>query len=199
MRRLHLDLSHTAVCLKYFQARSLIALSLIQSKWKGGGCPQSISGPRHAEIPSGAAHPCASTGSFWLSFSSSGPRHFCTSDVGCSSHSPTPPSRWLPTFPHGAWSCALTSVGSPDLLHAVPHEDDAGQLREGLDDVEVAQGAHLEEGHAVLLGVGARLLGRHLPLEGQVQPVSHQDPGDTRGVLQQGKEGRNHGCTQRPA
>lgn len=164
--------------------------------------PQSTSDPRHAELPSGAAHPRASTGSLWLSFSLSGPRHFSTSG-GCSSHSPTPPTRAdtaprlhvSPNFPHRAPSCPLTSVGPPDLLHAVPHEDDAGQLREGLDDVEVAQGAHLEEGHAVLLGVGARLLRWHLPLEGQVQPVSHQDPRDTWGMLEQGRKCRNHGYT----
>lgn len=69
----------------------------------------------------------------------------------------------------------LTSVGPPELLHAVPHQDDARQLREGLDDVEVAQRAHLEEGHAVLLGVGPRLLRGNLPLEGQVQAVADQD------------------------
>lgn len=61
-----------------------------------------------------------------------------------------------------------TSVGPPELLHAVPHEDDARQLREGLDDVEVAQGAHFKEGHAVLLGVRSRLLRGNLPLECQM-------------------------------
>ena len=72
----------------------------------------------------------------------------------------------------------LTSVGLPELLHAVPHEDDPGQLGERLNDVEVAQRADLEEGHAVLLGVGAGLLRGHLPLKGQVEPVPHQDPWD---------------------
>lgn len=146
---------------------------------------------------------CPSLCQHRLSFSLSSPRHFSTSG-GCSSHCSTP-STWAatapqlhvsPNIPPSAASCPLTSVGSPDLLHAVAHEDDAGQLREGLDDIEVAQGAHLEEGHAVLLGVGACLLRWHLPLEGQVQPVPHQDPRDTWGVLQQGKKWRNHGYTQ---
>lgn len=65
----------------------------------------------------------------------------------------------------------------------MPHQDDARQLREGLDDVEVAQGAHLEEGHAVLLGVGPRLLGGHLPFEGEVQTVADQDSRHSRGML----------------
>lgn len=76
-------------------------------------------------------------------------------------------------FPHGASSSLLTSVGSPDLLHAVPHEDNTGQLREGLYDIEVAQGADLEKCHAVLLRVSPGLLCWHLPLEGEVKPVSH--------------------------
>lgn len=67
----------------------------------------------------------------------------------------------------------LTSVWSPELLHAVPHQHDARQLRERLHDVEVAQRADLKEGHAVLLGVGAGLLRGHLPLEGQVEPVAY--------------------------
>lgn len=90
--------------------------------------------------------------------------------------------------PHGASSALLTSVGSPDLLHAVPHEDDTGQLREGLYDVEVAEGADLKKRHAVLLRVSPGLLRRHLPLEGEVKPVSHQDPRDTGGMLQKRKE-----------
>lgn len=61
-----------------------------------------------------------------------------------------------------------TSVGPPELLHAMPHEDDARQLRERLDDVEVAQWAHFKEGHAILLGVRPRLLGGNLPLESQM-------------------------------
>lgn len=77
----------------------------------------------------------------------------------------------------------LTSVGPPELLHAVPHQDDARQLRERLDDVEVAQRAHLEERHAVLLGVGPGLLGGNLTFEGQVQAVAHQDPRHARSVL----------------
>lgn len=77
----------------------------------------------------------------------------------------------------------LTLVGSPEAVHAVPHQDDAGQLREGLGDVEVAQRADLEEGHAQLLGVHLRLLGGHLPLVGQVEAVAHQDLGHPRCML----------------
>lgn len=81
------------------------------------------------------------------------------------------------------WRSGLTSVGPPELLHAVPHQDDARQLRERLDDVEVAEGADLEEGHAVLLGVGPGLLCGDLALEGQVEAVAHQDPGHARSML----------------
>lgn len=59
------------------------------------------------------------------------------------------------------------------------HQNDARQLREGLDDVEVAQRANLEEGHAVLLSVRPRLLGGNLPFEGQMQPVAYKDPRHT--------------------
>lgn len=65
----------------------------------------------------------------------------------------------------------------------MPHQDDARQLREGLDDVEVAQGTHFEEGHAVLLGVGPGLLGGNLAFEGQVQAVAHEDPRHARSML----------------
>lgn len=90
-----------------------------------------------------------------------------------------------------------TSVGPPDLLHAMPHEHNAGQLREGLDDVEVAQGADLKEGHAVFLCIRAGLLRRDLPLEGQVQPVSNQDPGHSGCVLgvQNSAEAQTQGAT----
>ena len=76
-----------------------------------------------------------------------------------------------------------TSVGPPELLHAVPHQHDARQLRKRLDDVEVAQGADFEEGHAVLLGVRPRLLGGNLALEGQVEAVTYEDPRHARGML----------------
>lgn len=65
----------------------------------------------------------------------------------------------------------------------MPHQDDARQLRKRLDDVEVAQRAHLEEGHAVLLGVGPRLLGGNLPFEGQMQAVAHEDSRYTWSML----------------
>jgi len=94
--------------------------------------------------------------------------------------------------PRPALSSLLTSVGSPDLLHAMPHEHDTGQLCEGLYDVEVAQGADLKKRHAVLLCVSPGLLRWHLPLEGEVKPVSHQDPRDTWGMLKKGKQWRNH-------
>lgn len=155
---------------------------------------QSSSEPRHAELPSGAAHPSlqgsgTSTGSLLqLSFSIS-PGQVLSDPTGTStraSHpgSPTPPLQPLQLLTQ---STLLTSVGSPDLLHAVPHEDDTGELREGLYDVEVAQGADLKKRHAVLLRVGPGLLCGHLPLEGEVKPVPHQDPGDTRGMLNKEK------------
>lgn len=78
---------------------------------------------------------------------------------------------------------AENSIGPPDLLHAMPHEHNAGELSEGLNDVEVAQRADFKEGHAVLLCVGSGLLRWDLPLEGEVQPVSNQDPGNTRCML----------------
>lgn len=65
----------------------------------------------------------------------------------------------------------------------MPHEDDSGQLREGLYDVEVAQGTDLKKRHAVLLRISPGLFRWHLPLEGEVEPVSHQDPRDTWGML----------------
>lgn len=159
--------------------------------------PQSASGPRHAKLPLELPIPTPAQ-------AAPGSASACLAP-GISPHqvaaAPTVaqlPSTRAGTAP-GLRVSPLTSVGSPDLLHAVPHEDDARQLREGLDDVEVAQGAHLKEGHAVLLGVGARLLRRHLPLEGQVQPVPHQDPRDTWGMLGQGKKWRNRGYTQHSA
>jgi hypothetical protein len=69
----------------------------------------------------------------------------------------------------------------------MPHEYDAGELSEGLNDVEVAQGADFKKGHAVLFCVGTGLLCWDLTLEGQVQPVPNQDPGDPRCML--GEEG----------
>lgn len=85
-------------------------------------------------------------------------------------------------------SLSPTSIGPPDLLHAMPHEHDAGELSEGLNDVEVAQRADFKEGHAVLLCVGSGLLRWDLPLEGEVQPVPNQDPGNTRCMLRRDSE-----------
>lgn len=85
-------------------------------------------------------------------------------------------------------SLSPTSIGPPDLLHAMSHKHNTGELSEGLNDVEVAQGADFKEGHAVLLCVGSGLLRWDLPLEGQVQPVSNQDPGNTRCMLRRGSE-----------
>lgn len=106
---------------------------------------------------------------------------------------PSLPSRHFP-----ASGACLTSVRPPDLLHAVPHEHDAGQLSEGLNDVEVAQWADFEEGHAVLLCVGACLLCRDLPLEGQVQPVPNQDPGDPWRMLEGHRTQQRHQCQAPP-
>lgn len=77
----------------------------------------------------------------------------------------------------------LTFAGSPESLHAVAGQHDACQLRERLCDVEVAQGADLEEGHAQTLGVHLRMLSGHLSLVGQVQTVAHQDLGHTWSML----------------
>lgn len=63
------------------------------------------------------------------------------------------------------------------------HQDDASELRERLGDVEVTQRADLEEGDAQLLCVHLSLLRGHLTLVGQVQTVSNQDLGHTRGML----------------
>lgn len=76
----------------------------------------------------------------------------------------------------------------------MPHEDDAGQLRERLDHVEVAQRAHLEERHAIFLCVRPRLLCRNLTFEGQVESVPHKDPRQARGML--GK--KKHHITNKP-
>lgn len=65
----------------------------------------------------------------------------------------------------------------------MPHQDDARQLRERLDDVEVAQRTHLEERHAVLLSVGSRLLGGNLAFEGQVKAVADEDSRHTWSML----------------
>ena len=81
----------------------------------------------------------------------------------------------------------LTSVGPPEFLHPMPHQHDARELSEGFDDIEVAQGANLKESHAVFLCISPRLLRRHLPLESQVEPVAHQDPGNTWGMLMEAK------------
>lgn len=77
----------------------------------------------------------------------------------------------------------LTSVGPPEFLHSMPHQHDAWKFGERLDDVEVAQRTDLEEGHAVLFRISSCLFRRHLSLEGEMQPVAHQDPGNAWGVL----------------
>lgn len=72
----------------------------------------------------------------------------------------------------------------------MPQQHDPGQLCEGLCNVEVAQRANLKEGHTQALGVGLGLFCGHLPLECQMQPVSHQDFRNPRGMLEheKGKE-----------
>lgn len=77
----------------------------------------------------------------------------------------------------------LTSVGPPEFLHPMPHQNDARELCEGFNDIEVAQGADLKESHAVFFRISPCLLRWHLPLESQVKPVAHQDPGNTWGML----------------
>lgn len=152
--------------------------------------------PRHAELPSGAAPvraACSGSASARLTQGCS-PGQVLSDPTGMSTqlseHS-------LCSSPRTAPFSLPTSVGSPDLLHAVPHEDDTGQLCEGLYDVEVAQWADLKERHAVLLGVRPCLLCRHLPFEGQVKSVSHQDPGHPWGMLRKEKHTwkNNHGLS----
>lgn len=70
-------------------------------------------------------------------------------------------------------------IGSPESLHAVPHEHNAGQFSEGLSDVEVTERADLKKRDAQSLRKGLRMFGGHLTLIGQMKPVAHQDLGDT--------------------
>ncbi len=72
----------------------------------------------------------------------------------------------------------------------MPHQHDARQLCKRLDDVEVAERAHFEKRHAVLFCVRPCLFCGDLPLEGQVQPVTHKNTGYTRCVLRIDKETR---------
>lgn len=91
-------------------------------------------------------------------------------------------SQWVPTF-----------ARPPQPVHPMPQQHGPGQLRKGLGDVEVTQGADLEEGHAQTLREGLRLLRGDLPLEGQVQAVPHQDLRDSGGVLEGGgKAGKTY-------
>ena len=83
-----------------------------------------------------------------------------------------------------------TLARPPEPVHPVPQQHDPGQLCEGLDDVEIAQRADLEEGHAQALRVGLGLLCGDLPLEGQVQAVSHQDFRNTGSMLKVQREAR---------
>ena len=75
----------------------------------------------------------------------------------------------------------------------MPQQHGPGQLREGLGDVEVAQRADLEEGDTQARCVGLGLLRGDLPLEGQMQAVSHQDFRDTGGMLKGERKARNRG------
>lgn len=65
----------------------------------------------------------------------------------------------------------------------MPHEDYSRQFCEGLCHIEIAQWADLKKGHTILLGIGPSLFSGHLPLEGQVQPISHQDTRDSWSML----------------
>lgn len=94
----------------------------------------------------------------------------------------------------GLWdNAAPTLARPPEPVHPVPQQHDPGQLREGLGDVEIAQGADLEEGDAQALRVGLGLLRGDLPLEGQVQAVSHQDLRDPGSVLAGERKAREVG------
>lgn len=88
---------------------------------------------------------------------------------------------------------APTLARPPEPIHAMPQQHGPGQLHEGLGDVEIAQRADLEEGDAEPLRVGPGLLRGDLPLEGQVQAVSHQDFGNSGSVLQGERQRRGYG------
>ena len=79
----------------------------------------------------------------------------------------------------------LTLVVPPAATHAVVVQGDPRQLCQRLGDVEVAQRAHLEERHVVLRGVRHRRIVAHLPLVGEMQPVTDQDLGHPWSVLKQ--------------
>lgn len=76
----------------------------------------------------------------------------------------------------------------------MPQQHDPCQLCEGLCDVEVAQRANFKEGDTQALSVGLGLLSGYLPLECQVQPVSHQDFRNPRGMLEHEK-GKENGLS----
>ena len=77
----------------------------------------------------------------------------------------------------------LTFVRSPQPFHSVPHQGHSRQLDEALGNVEVDERGNLEEPHRVLLGVFLRLRGVNLPLECQVEAVSHENLGNSGRVL----------------
>lgn len=76
-----------------------------------------------------------------------------------------------------------TFIITPDALHSVPVQSHARQLAEGLAYIEIAERRYLKTGHIVPDGVHLGLFGGHLPLEGQMQAVPHQDLWNARGVL----------------
>lgn len=77
----------------------------------------------------------------------------------------------------------LTFVRAPDALHAVAMQRHARQLAERFAYVEIAQRRDLEVGHLVALRVQLRLLGGHLPLERQMEPIADQHLGHAGRVL----------------
>lgn len=65
-------------------------------------------------------------------------------------------------------------IGPPDPLHSVPVQRHPRQFTERFADVEVAQRRDLEAGHVVSHRVGLGGLRGHLPLEFEVQTISHE-------------------------
>ena len=75
-------------------------------------------------------------------------------------------------------------MSPPGACHPVPLDGYPGKLREGFCDIEVTQGADLEECHLILDSIRLCLSFAHLTLVGKVETVAHENLGDTRGVLQ---------------
>ena len=74
-------------------------------------------------------------------------------------------------------------VGFEQAGHPVTLQGDAREFGERLDDVEVAQRRHFEEGHVTLGGVMLCQRLAHLTFVSQMKTVSHQDLRYSRSML----------------